>query len=467
MVFSNVFERFVVQRPCCVMYRALMEKIFSPASLDAMFREVAEVQYEKELLFSTLVEVVSQVVCRSSPSVHAAYVRQRERISVSVRALYDKLSRVEPGTSRAMVRQVACEVGELIDHTKGQRKPLLRGYRVRILDGNHLGKTQHRLKVLRGTAAGALPGQTLVMLDPQRMLIDDVICCEDAHAQERSLVDRLDIQKRDLLIDDRNFCTLRFLFLILARKASFITRQHATLPWKPLQKARYVGSSASGRVYEQLIAICDPKTGKTRQIRRITVKLKTPTRDGDTEIHLLTNLPATHASAITVAELYRKRWTLEDAFKELTVYLCCELNTLGYPKAALFSFCVAVCSYNLLAAVKGALRGVHGEETLETKVSNFFLTNEISGAYDGMMVAMPSEEWQVFQDMRPKDLASQLRRWATMIDLTRYPKHPRGPKKPKRKRPNAQFQHVSTAKLLEAESLNKKRQRLKHNKAGP
>lgn len=467
MVFSEVFERFVRQRPACVMYRALMEKLFAPASLDALFREVAEAQYERELLFSTLVELVSQVVCRSSPSVHAAYVRQRERISVSVRALYDKLSLVEPGTSRAMVRQIAHNVSELIDLTQGCCRLLLRGYRVRILDGNHMGKTQHRLKVLRGTAAGALPGQTLVMLDPQRMVIDDVICCEDGHAQERSLVDRLDIQKRDLLIDDRNFCTLRFLFLILTRKASFITRQHANLPWKPLQKARYVGGSATGRVYEQLIEICDPETGKTRQIRRITVKLKTPTRDGDTEIHLLTNLPAKQVSAIKVALLYRKRWTLEDAFKELTVYLCCELNTLGYPKAALFSFCVAVCSYNLLAAVKGALRGVHGEETLETKVSNFFLTNEISGAYDGMMVAVPPEEWLVFQAIRPKDLAAQLRCWAGAIDLASYPKHPRGPKKPKRKRPNAQFQHVSTAKLLAVESLQQKRKRLKRNKAGP
>ena len=80
------------------------------------------------------------------------------------------------------------QASKLIDHCKGDcRKPLLKGYRTRILDGNHLGKTQHRLGVLRGTAAGALPGQTLVLLDPERMMIADVICCEDGHAQERSL----------------------------------------------------------------------------------------------------------------------------------------------------------------------------------------------------------------------------------------------------------------------------------------
>lgn len=463
MVFSEVFQRFVEARPACVMYRAVLEKVFAPARLDALFRQVAQAQYQRELLFSTLVELTSQVTCRSTPSIHSAYQRQRERILVSIRAVYDKLSLVEPDTSRAMVRYVAEQAAELIGYAKGTRRPLLRNYRVRILDGNHLGKTEHRLGVLRNTAAGALPGQSLVVLDPQRMIIDDVVCCEDGHAQERTLVDQLDIQKRDLIIDDRNFCTLRFSFLILGRKACFLTRQHANFPWKPVQKPQSRGRGATGRVSEQQIEICDPETGRTRQIRRVTVKLNTPTQDGDKEIHLVTNLPVSAASAVKVAELYRQRWTVEQAFQELTVSLRCELNTLGYPKAALFSFCVAVCSYNLLAIIKGALRGIHGEETLETRVSNFHLTSEISGAYDGMMVAIPQAEWEVFQDLRPKQLAAQLRDWAAAINLSRYPKHPRGPKKPKPKPPNAQFQHVATAKLLDDERQRRKRKQPKHN----
>src|SRR4029077_20714507 len=160
----------------------------------------------------------------------------------------------------------------------------------------------------------------------------------------------------------------------------------------------------TGRVYEQPVELCDPATGEKKRFRRITVKLQTPTRDGDHEIHLLTNLPASRVSALIVAALYRKRWTVEQAFNELTLYLRCELNTLGYPKAALFAFCVAVCSYNLLAAVKGAVCGIHGEEIMETKVSNFFLTDEINSNYGGMMVAFPPEEWTEFQTMSPAKL---------------------------------------------------------------
>lgn len=448
MVFAEVFERFVKSCPACVMHRVLMENVFAPADLDAVFQKAAKVQYQRELLFSTLVELVSQVVCRCSKSVHAAYVRQRERISVSIQSLYDKLANVEPETARALVRHTADRVRELVNRCKGARKPLLKGFRARILDGNHLGKTDHRLGVLRGTSAGALPGQTLVILDPERMLIDDVVCCEDGHAQERSLLDQLDIQPRDLIIDDRNFCTLMFLFVIRQRKACFITRQHGRMPWKPAGKCRYVGRCSTGRVYEQMIEIRHPETDKTTQIRRITVRLKTPTRDGDMKIHILTNLTVKQLSAVKVAEMYRKRWTLEEAFNELTMHLRCELNTLGYPKAALFAFCVAVCSYNLLAAVKGALRGIHGEETMETKVSNFFITDEINTNYGGMMVAFPPEEWTEFQALSPAKLARQLHRWAKTADLGNYPKHPRGPKKAKPKPPNAKFQHVSTAKLL-------------------
>jgi hypothetical protein len=463
MMLSELFEAFGCCSPACVMYRAVMENVFAASELDALFRQTAVAQYERELLFSTQVDLVSLVVCRISKTVHAAYVRKRQEVGVSVRALYNKLNGVELGTSRALVQYTAGRVGELISHCRGARASLLKGYKVRILDGNHLCGTDHRLKVLRGTAAGALPGQALVLLDPQRMLIEDVIPCEDGHTQERALLGQVlpSICRRDLLIDDRNFCTLGFLFALKQRKAYFLTRQHGRMPYTSIGKDRYVGRCPTGRAYEGTVALRDPQTGKTTHVRRITVKLSNPTRDGDMEIHLLTNLPA-KVGAVNVAELYRRRWTLEQAFNELTTHLRCELNTLGYPKAALFAFCVAICSYNLLAAVKGALRGVHGEETMETKISNYFLTDEISGVYKGMMIALPPQEWEVFQTMRPARLATYLRRWARTADIENYPKHPRGPKKAKPRRPNAQFKHVATAKLLEkARTLRQKKRKPK------
>jgi hypothetical protein len=122
------------------------------------------------------------VVTRRANSVHTAYVDQRDQIPVSIKVLYDKLSHVEGNTLRELVRYVAIEVSELVDLANGHLQPLMKGYRVRILDGNRLCKTDHRLDVLRGTAA-AMPGQSLMLLDPGRIVIDDIVCCEDGHRE--------------------------------------------------------------------------------------------------------------------------------------------------------------------------------------------------------------------------------------------------------------------------------------------
>ncbi len=45
--------------------------------------------------------------------------------------------------------------------------------------------------------------------------------------------------------------------------------------------------------------------GKSCRCRRIVVQLEQPTRDGETEIALLTNLPETDAPSELVAQLYR------------------------------------------------------------------------------------------------------------------------------------------------------------------
>jgi len=49
------------------------------------------------------------------------------------------------------------------------------------------------------------------------------------------------------------------------------------------------------------------------------------------------NLPK-DVTAVECAELYRKRWSIETLFYEVTQTLQCEIKTLGYPSAALFAF---------------------------------------------------------------------------------------------------------------------------------
>ena len=136
--------------------------------------------------------------------------------------------------------------------------------------------------------------------------------------------------------------------------------------------------------------------GVAHTFRRLRIKLDHATRDGATLLYILTNVPARKVSATRVARLYRKRWTLETAFQHLEAYFHSEINTLGYPKAALFGFCLALVAYNLLAVVLAALRGVHGQERVDEEVSLYYMANDISTTYNGMMIAIPEVEWDVF-----------------------------------------------------------------------
>ncbi len=184
-------------------------------------------------------------------------------------------------------------------------------------------------------------------------------------------------------------------------------------------------------------------------VRRITVELDTPTRDGETEVHVLTNLPTQVADALAIAGLYRRRWTVEAAFGELATCLNGEIDTLGYPKAALFAFCVALVAYNVMSVVKAALRPVHGEEAVDG-LSSYYLADEVSGTHRGMMIAIPEDEWAVFHGLPAAAFGRLLLELAAGVRLSAYRKQVRGPKRPPPKRESgAKVKHVSTAKLLE------------------
>lgn len=453
-LFGGVFQRFVEKTPITLMARAVVERVFDPDKLDHWFEQARQQQYTRELLFSSVFNLMSLVAFKVFPSLHAAYQVQAEaeEVSVSVIAVYSKVKGVEPATSRAIVRETAVELSEAIVKLKGARRPLLPGYRVKILDGNCIEASEHRLKVLRKTSAGALPGKSLVVYDPSLDLATDVFPCEDGHAQERSLLSNVleTVQASDVWIGDRNFCVREFLEGIENRKARFIVRHHGQLSFTPVGREVRIGAIASGMVFEQWVEIAGFFDGsKPRRYRRIRVQLKKATRDGDRDLYLLTDLSRSAASAKVVADLYLHRWSIEKLFQQLEAHLNSEVTTLGYPKAALLAFCIAVAAYNALAVIKAALRRIHGEDKIEANVSGYYIAGELTRTYEGMMVALPPRSWARFRRMSDREFIACLLRIAGAVVLARYQKHPRGPKKPQPKRTAyAGEPHVSTAQLL-------------------
>lgn len=450
MILGPMFERFVSESPLSVMARATIEHAFSASALDDLFERSAERGYTREPMFSTAVDLMGLVVCGKAPHVQSAYKQISERVPVTLKSVYEKLQDIEAAVSTELVRHVATRCRGLIAELGGARLPPLPGYRVRIIDGNHLASTQRRLKVTRGHSAGPLPGQSLAVLDPALMLVTDVVLCEDGHAQERSLLDQVLplVDEGDAWVADRNFCTVDFLAGIAARRASFVIRRHANTTLEPRDGFGQEVETETGWVSERPVWLCRDGV-RVLQARLVRVRLKSPTEDGETEVELLTNLPAT-VSAAEVAGVYLKRWRIEGAFHELTVSLRCEVKTLGYPKAALFAFCVAVAAYNVFAVLKGALRAAHGEEKVEEEVSGYYMALEWMLVYAGMMIAVPAGEWAAFGAMPAKELAGRLREWAGRVNMLKIKKAPpRKPTKHKTKRIKDKGPHLSTKRLLD------------------
>jgi len=452
VMLAEIFKPYMEQSPVSVMVRGSMERLLSRAWIEEVFEESAQDQYTRELLFSSVFGLTCQVVLGRYKSIHAAYMPQMDEIGVSLTSVYNKLNGVSTQTSAALVQRNAADCAEIIESMGGGCQPWLPGYRVRILDGNCIEATEHRLAVLRQTGSGALPGKSLVVYDPELGCVIDVVACQDGHAQERSLLGSIEpmIKPGDLWIADRNFCCRGFMETIAAKPdAFFLFRHHKGLVVSEAGKRRKVGTSATGKLFEQKVEVAG-RDGAVIELRQVTIELSKATRDGETRLQLLTNLPS-EVTGKKIAELYAGRWRIETAFQQIERDLNSEINTLGYPQAALFCFCVAVIAYNLFMLVHAALRAAHGEKKIAEEFSNYYLAEEIAAVHMGMMIAVPAQQWCVFAEMDASAFATLLRSLADNVQLARFKKHKRGPKKPStRPKADPRHPHVSTAKLIAA-----------------
>ena len=459
-LLNPILRRFAEHFPIPTMARAVLERCLNPQQLNAWFERIAESQYTRRLLFSTLFELMMQVVSRQHHSIHAAYQAAAEPIAVSVKSVYNTLNGLEPNASAELVRYSAEQATEPIEEVGGARPEWLPGHRVKVLDGNGLEGREHRLQETRGQTGAPLPGKALVVFDPAREVITDLVPSEDAYTQERALLGEglPRVEAGELWIADRNFCTKGLLWGLHQRGAVSLIREHEQLRFKPLEAMRPSGEIDSGRVAEQRVLIDHPEGRGTLELRRIRLPLNEPTRDGETTLYLFGTVPTEAADACTLAQLYRERWTLEKAFLHLTVPLRCEINTLAYPPAALFGLAMAVVAYNVLAVVKATLRRVHGAEAIDEGVSGYSMVNEMAHVAESLETLVEPEDWAVFQTLTLAAMATWRIETAGRVQLRKYRKHPRGPKKPPVKREHdPKRPHGSVARVLA--------QRKKDNKA--
>jgi len=363
---DELLKRFSEEAPVAVMARLGLQRAIGAEWVNQVFAEHSETQYTRELLFSTVVELMSLVALGMRPSLHAAAQKMKGRLPVSLTALYDKVNRVEPAVVRALVSGSAVRLGPVMALLGRAAATTLPGWQLRIVDGNHLPASEKRIAPLRGFRGAALPGHSLVVYDPDLDLVLDLVPCEDGHASERTLLPAAlaSATEGQLWMGDRHFCTAPAIRLATAQGAAVLFREHGANP-NPVSVGprRKMGRVDTGVVYEEPVELAAAKGASELGLRRITLVLDAPTSDGDSELRLLTTLPKS-VSATVIAMLYRKRWSIEGLFGRLEAALTSEVKTLGQPRAALLAFGTAVVAYNAIAVIQAAIAAAHDLDAL-------------------------------------------------------------------------------------------------------
>ncbi|MHC8349606.1 IS4 family transposase [Pseudomonas sp. RT4P38] len=433
------------------MAKLVLEQAVAAEWVDQVFEEHRQRQYPRELLFSTIIELMSLVSLGLRPSLHAA-ARQMEDLPVSLAALYDKVSRTEPALLRALVVGSAQRLAPTIEELGCSA--ILPGWQLRVVDGNHLPSSEKRLGALRRERGAARPGFSVVVYDPDLDQVVDLQPCEDAYASERVGVLPLleNASRGQLWMADRLYCTLPVMEACEDAGASFIIREPSKHP-RLLQESDWQEPVAveAGSVREQTIEV---KGG--RQWRRVELNLQKATESGDTMLLFWSNLPDT-ITAEQIADLYRRRWSIEGMFQRLESVLDSEIESLGNPKAALLGFASAVLAYNVLSVLKRSVEQAHRQTQPEDwEASIFHLTVQVRSGYEGLQIALPPEHLAI--PIRSGGLAQHLLALAKNIPPKSVAKSKRGPKVPKPKEwleGKAVNAHVSTDRVLKAAKVKR------------
>jgi hypothetical protein len=444
MSTEKLLARYVESRPLAVLTRTILTEVLT-SDLDQVFHDNRSQGYQRELLYSQLCCAIAEVVLGFCRSPNQAYNKLKEELSVSKTAFYEKLKRIEPAVCRASVQHSYACCQKMLCQIGAVPWEIVPGYHCKMIDGNHLEGCDNRLKELRSTWAKALPGTAVVVLDAQLQMAQDIFLINDGHALERTVFDEIldTVERKDLVVADSHYATIKMMTGVNQRGACFVFRQHGALKGEPIGRRKLIGQSDSGKVYEQAFRI----TSDGLIVRRITIELLEPTQDGDTEIHILSNLPAS-VSAFRIGEIYLMRHDVEYLFYLATTTLTCEVKGLNYPQSALFVFCVAMMAINCRQVLFALLAAAHGDEIIE-EVSHFSLASEIAHTYDGILISFTEAEWQ---ELVPTSFAARMKfaiKVAKHINLVRHKKAVRGKKKPPpKKTAYKNGSHLSVQKVL-------------------
>lgn len=175
-----------------------------------------------------------------------------------------------------------------------------------IADGSTLERLRKTTKELQEVKGSPLAGKILLLIDALTRRPLEVFYNPEAKANEKTFIDQIlaALPKGGLLIFDSGFTNYGFYATLSDRASYFITRIRTTARYDVLRTL-----SSSSHYRDEVISLGDPRYRTDHEYRLISVLW------GKTWHRYLTNeCDPERLKAREVAQLYRTRWRIEEAF---------------------------------------------------------------------------------------------------------------------------------------------------------
>jgi len=337
-----------------------------PEVLESLYEEHRGACYERQFGFGDLVRLVHDAMSQHGGRALPALTRPAagpastaSELPGSIQAFYGKIGRMPPAVSRALVGEGAKRLAEFLPASARPGLPdCFRDHRLLVFDGKTLKHAAKRLLETRSKAGRAIGGKLLAVRDPGSGLIVGFAADPDGHRNEQRLVPpmlddlRPQLPGRRIWIADAEFGNLANFAKAAAEGDDAILRAHphtvfAADPASPAVS----GTDATGRAFTDAVGAISSTRHGARAARRIAVA-----RPGADDFVVLTSLLDRDAyPAEAVLDVYRERWSIEEAFQNVVELFHLRRLIGSRPPAMIFQSAICLTLFNVLAVVRAIL----------------------------------------------------------------------------------------------------------------
>ena len=438
--------------------------------------------YQDAPTFATLVRVMRDALVLHGGSANRAIgdAVDADRLGCAPSGVYRKLANLPPTLSQALLRRGTQRLAALTarDDDDGDGDGVLAtcfdDLDVLVVDGKQLKKAAKRLLATRAYTSGSLLGaKLLVALSLRSGLAVAMNASEDGEGNDVPLVGGLLEQLQALrggggggggggarpflFVADRQFADLNLPALFTAHDGDhFLLRCQKSLTFEPdPSRPGQCGVDEAGRAFAQAWGWVGSTEDKRQRVRRRYVRRVTLPRPdhNDDDVILITDLLDESAyPASDLLGLYRLRWTIEQAFQQVTEVFALARLIGASPRGIIFQGALCLLIYNLTLTVKGYVARAAQQEVGAVSTENLFydLSREliawsVLGGGGGGSPSLPPPA--------PRDPAAMRERLQTLLggrwNRRWLKKADKRPRKPREKKP-LPGGHASVWKLMQA-----------------